>query len=98
MNETEAVKLSQFAQLEAKERAVNQLKGMCKKLLGFIQSHREVYGDINSVNYEKLISDVTSSVELTFSLPESKFDHIFKPSRHVNFLVDVDAPIRNMLG
>ena len=71
---------------------------MCRKLLGFIQSHREVYGDINTVNYEKLISDVTSSVELSYDLQESKFDHIFKPSRHVNFLVDVDAPVRNMLG
>jgi hypothetical protein len=51
LDETEAVKLGMFEKLQNRERAVSQLRGMCSKLLGFIQTHREVYGDIGSVNY-----------------------------------------------
>ena len=77
---------------------VNQLKGACKKLIGFLQAHRETLGDVNTASYDKLINEVESSVELRYELPESKFDHIFKPSRHVNFLIDVDEPVKNLLG
>lgn len=96
MDETEAVKLTQFAALEKKERTINQLKGLCRKVIGFIQAHHEVYGDLPSANYEKILAE--SPVDLKFELPESRFNHIFKPSRHVNFLVDVDAPIKFALG
>ena len=68
---------------------------MCKKLLGFIQAHREAYGDIDTVNYEKLFADVESTVDLTIELPESKFDHVFKASRHINFLTEFEPPIKN---
>ena len=36
MDETEAIKLAQFAALEKKEKNINQLKGLCRKLIGFI--------------------------------------------------------------
>ena len=44
------------------------------------------------------MQEIDSTVDLKYDLPETKFDHIFKPSRHVNFLVDVDAPVKNLMG
>jgi hypothetical protein len=39
---------------------------MCKKLLGFIQAHREAYGDIETVNYDKVFADVEQTVDLRY--------------------------------
>ena len=71
---------------------------MCKKLIGFVQAHHDVYGDVNTAGFDRLMSEIDESVDLEFELPESKFDHIFKPSRHMNFLVDVDEPVKNAMG
>jgi len=71
---------------------------MCKKLLGFIQAHREAYGDIETVNYDKVFADVEQAVDLQYELPQSKFDHVFKASRHMNFLMDFEPVIKNTSG
>jgi len=57
-----------------------------------------VYGDVGSAGFDKLMAEVDETVDLEFELPESKFEHIFKPSRHMNFLVDVEEPVKNAMG
>jgi hypothetical protein len=66
LDENEAIKLGQFAQLEKKDRDINALKGLCRKLIGLIEAHREVFGDIDTINYEKVFADVEREVDLSY--------------------------------
>jgi hypothetical protein len=42
-----------------------------------------------------MFAEVDNTVDLTYELPESKFEHIFKPSRHMNFLMEFEPAIKN---
>lgn len=45
-----------------------------------------------------MFAEVENTVDLTYELPESKFDHIFKPSRHMSFFMEFEPAIKNSMG
>ena len=46
--------------IEAKEREVQNLRAIVRRLMNVITTHREEFGDIAALNYELMLKDVTN--------------------------------------
>jgi hypothetical protein len=56
--------------IEAKEREVQNLRAIVRRLMNVITTHREEFGDIADLNYELMLKDVTN-MNLQYQPPSS---------------------------
>ncbi len=56
--------------LETKEREVQNLRAIVRRLMNVITTHREEFGDIADLNYELMLKDVTN-MNLQYQPPSS---------------------------
>ena len=60
LEESDQYKVSQMSIIEAKEREVQNLRAIVRRLMNVITTHREEFGDIADLNYELMLKDVTN--------------------------------------
>ena len=81
LDRNEEVKLNLFMKLENANRDVMNLKGSLRNFMGFLTTHRQQFGEIESVNYAKIYEEMSALRVNEIQLPEPSFEHIFKPIR-----------------
>ena len=70
LDENDQYKISQMTILDAKEREVQNLRAIVRRLMNVITTHREEFGDIADLNYELMLKDVTN-MNLQYQPPSS---------------------------
>jgi hypothetical protein len=56
--------------LDAKEREIQNLRAIVRRLMNVIATHREEFGDLADLNYEFMLKDVTN-MNLQYQAPSS---------------------------
>ena len=86
LDENETIKLNQFAANEKHQREIQNLKSLLRRCRGFIDTHRDVFGDeANELDFDTVLADL-DDCNLDYRLPESNLRHVFRPSRHFDFI------------
>ena len=86
LDENETIKLNQFAATERKEREIQNLKSLLRRTRGFIDAHRRIFGEeADERDFDNALADI-DQVDIDYRLPESNLRHVFRPSRHFDFI------------
>ena len=86
LDENETIKLNQFAATERKEREIQNLKSLLRRARGFIDANRDVFGgEADELDFDGALADIDQA-DIEFRLPESNLRHVFRPSRHMDFI------------
>jgi hypothetical protein len=56
--------------LDVREREVQSLRAVVRRLMNVIQTHREAFGELADLNYELMLKDV-SNMNLQYQAPSS---------------------------
>lgn len=60
LDENDQFKLQQMQVLDAREREVQSLRAVVRRLMNVIQTHRESFGELADLNYELMLKDVSN--------------------------------------